>query len=158
MSAAETTMTSVGARQQAVEDRAVAGVRSMQAFEGFLKAAGKLVGVVLSDIVKYAVPISALLGVATPGLPAEEAAFLSAVQLIGNAVIAIEQKWSSVGPGSGTQKLADVLVLIEQPVVVLFADAGLAVDATYVTNLVNGIVALLNAQPGVGLAAVGKAA
>ncbi len=157
MSAAETIGTSVGTGQKSLGSSAIAGARSMQAFEGFLKTAGKLVGMVLSETVKYAVPISALLGVATPGLPAGEAVFLSAVQLTGNAVIAIEQKWSSVGPGSGAQKLADVLVIVEQPVLALFADAGLTVDATYVTNLVNGIVALLNAQPGDALAAAGKA-
>lgn len=148
MSAAATMVAGVSAGQQAAGNSAVAVARSAQAFEGFLKTAGRLVGVVLSEIVKYAVPISVLIGAATPNLPAEEGAFLSVVQLIGNAVIAMEQKWSSFGPGSGTQKLADVLVLVEQPVVVLFADAGLTVDGTYVTNLVNGIVALLNAQPG----------
>ncbi len=158
MSATETMTTNGNAGMQAAGGGAVAGVRSMQKFEGFLEAAGKLVGVVLSDIVKYAVPISVLVGAATPNLPAEETAFLSALQLIGNAVIAIEQKWSSVGPGSGPQKLADVLVLVEQPVVALFADAGLAVDATYVTDLVNGIVALLDAQPGNALAAAAKVA
>lgn len=130
----------------------------MQAFEGFLKAAGRLVGVVLSEIVTYAVPISVLIGAVAPTLPAEERPFLSAVQLVGSAVIAIEQKWSSLGPGNGTRKLADVLALAEQPVVTLFADVGLAVDATYVTNLVNGMVALLNAQPGDGVASIGKAA
>ena len=158
MSAGNVSGTGVSLEQKAVVSSVMAGVRSIQAFEGFLKTAGKLVGVVLSEIVRYAVPISALIGAATPNMPAEEGAFLSAIQLVGNAVIAIEQKWSSLGPGSGTQKLADVLLLVEQPVLALFADAGLTVDATYITNLVNGIVALLNAQPGSALGAVGKAA
>ena len=35
-----------------------------------------------------------------------------------------------------------------QALMALFAEAGIAVDAAYVLNLVNGIVALLNAQPG----------
>ena len=154
MSAAETTAISGDTGQKA--EIGSAGARSMRAFEGFLKAAGKL-GVMLSEIAKYAVPLSVLIGASTPSLPPEEGAFLLAVQLIGNAVIAIEQKWSSFEPGSGTQKLADVLLLVEQPVVLLFADAGLTVDATYVTTLINGVVALLNAEPGNGLAAIAKA-
>ena len=144
MSAGNVVISGVG---QASVGGAVAGERSMQAFEGFLKSAGRLVGVVLTDIARFAVPIAAVIGMATPGGPAEEAAFLSAIQLVGNAVIAIEQKWSSAEPGSGAQKLADVLLLVEQPVITLLGDAGLAVNAAYVTSLVNGMVALLNAQP-----------
>ncbi len=127
--------------------QAVAETRSLQAFEGFLQKAGKLIGVALLDVVRFALPISALVGAAEQNQSAEEAAFLASVQLIGGAVIAIEQKWSADGSTTGAQKLADVLLLVEQPVIALFAAAGLTVDSAYVVSLVNGIVAMLNAQP-----------
>ena len=139
MSATGTTVVAVGASS---------GKPSPAAFEGFLKKAGRLVGVVLSDIAKLALPIASYLIAASPRMSGTESAFLAAVELISNAVIAIEQKWATLGAATGAQKLADVLVLVEQPVMALFAEVGVAVDAVYVVNLVNGIVALLNAQPG----------
>ena len=81
-------------------------------------------------------------------MSAAERAFLASVELIGNTVITIEQKWIALGPAGDGQKLSDVLLIVEQPVIALFAEVGIAVDAAYVLNLVNGIVALLNAQPG----------
>lgn len=129
---------------------------SLRAFEGFLKKAGRLVGVVLSDIAKLALPIAALLSAISPKMPAAEAAFVATVQLIGNAVIAVEQKWAAMGTATGAQKLEDVLLLVEQPAIALFAEAGMTIDTGYVVNLVNGIVALLNAQPGDLLGALGS--
>ena len=120
----------------------------LQTFEGFLKKAGRLVGVALSDIAKLALPIASFLIAVSPKMSGTESAFLASVELISNAVIEIEQKWSTLGAATGAQKLADVLVLVEQPVLALFAEVGVAVDGAYVVNLVNGIVALLNAQPG----------
>lgn len=134
------------------------GVGSLQTFEGFLKKAGRLVGVVLSDIAKLALPITSILAAISPKMPAPEAAFVATVQLIGNAVIAVEQKWAAMGTAAGAQKLADVLVLVEQPAIALFAAAGMTIDIGYVVDLVNGIVALLNAQPGGVLETLGSGA
>ena len=135
---------------------AAAGTGALQTFEGFLKRAGRLAGVVLSEISKLALPLTSLLSAISPKMPGPEAAFVAAAQLIGNAVIAVAHSGPAAGPATGAQKLADVLVLIEQPVLALFADAGLAVDTGYVINLVNGIVALLNAQPGDLLGVLGS--
>lgn len=123
-----------------------------QGFQGFLKAAGHLVGVMLVDIVKYAFPIASIV-VAVDGthMSAGDQAFLASVQMVLRAVLVIEQRWAAGGTGAGTQKLADVLEIVEQPIVMLFGQAGLLVDAVYVMNLVDGVVALLNAQPATSL-------
>lgn len=130
---------------------AAAGVNtaagSLQVFEGFLKRAGRLVGVVLADIAKLALPISGLLAAISPKMQAPEAAFVATVQLIGNAVIAVEQKWAAMGTAAGAQKLADALLLVEQPAIALFAEAGITIDTGYIVNLINAVVGLLNAQP-----------
>ena len=136
---------------------ASSGAGSLASFGGFLKRAGRLVGVAVSEIAKLALPIVSLLAASSPEVSAAESAFLASVELIGNAILAIEQKWSSVAAATGAQKLADVLRLVEPPVIALFAEAGVAVDAAYITNLVNGIVALLNAQPGDVLGALAEA-
>lgn len=121
---------------------------TLQEFEGFLKAAGHAAGLVLADVVKYALPIATVVSVAVPPGSAAEQAFAASLTMVLNTVIVVEQKWSALG-SADAQKLADVLQIVEQPMVTLFAQAGFAVDALYVTDLVNAVVALLNAQPAV---------
>lgn len=118
-------------------------------FEGFLTAAGHAVGVLLADIVKFALPIAVVLSNDPGSLTAGEQAFVEALRMVLNAVILIEQKWASLGAATGAQKLADVLQIVEGPITALFAQAGLLVEATYITSLVNAVVTLLNAQPAV---------
>ncbi len=129
-----------------------AGTR-MEAFEGFLKKAGHVANVLLSDVLKYAIPISSLVGLLVPATAPADAAFAASVTLVRNAVILVQQRWSELGSAANSQKLADVLELVEQPVITLFSQAGFTVDAGYVTNLINGVVAMLNAQPGSALPA-----
>lgn len=117
------------------------------AFEGFLKKAGKMAGVVLADIVKYVVPIAAIVSVVEPETAPVIGAFVASVKLVQSTVIAAQQRWISEGPAANGQKLADVLAIVEQPIVTMFAQAGIEVDTGYVVNLVNGVVAILNAQP-----------
>lgn len=116
-------------------------------FQGFLKSAGHLAGVVLSEIVHFALPLASLVSVADPELAPAAEAFLASLKLVQTTVIAVQQRWASEGSAANAQKLADVLEIVEQPVVTMFAQAGLRVDTAYVTNLVNGVVALLNAMP-----------
>ncbi len=120
-------------------------------FEGFLKRAGHIAGVVLTDIVKYAIPVASVVAIADPAAAPAVEAFAASVKLVQATVISVQQKWSAVGSSGNAQKLADVLEIVEQPVVTMFAQAGVQVDSAYVTNLVNGVVAILNAQPGVVL-------
>ena len=120
----------------------------MATFEGFLKTAGHVAGVVLSEIVKFVVPIAQVAAVADPAAAPALAAFTTSLQLVQTAVVSAQQRWSAQGATANTQKLADVLVTVEKPVILLFAQVGVSVDTAYVTNLINGVVAILNAQPG----------
>ncbi len=125
------------------------------AFEGLLKRAGHLIGVVLKDIVKYAIPVASIVAIADPAAAPALGAFTASVRLVQATVISVQQKWAAEGSGANEQKLAEVLEIVEQPVVTLFAQVGLQVDTAYVTNLVNGVVAILNAQPGLVLPTAG---
>ncbi len=117
------------------------------AFESFLKKAGKMAGVVLADVVKYVVPIAAIVSVAEPETAPVIGVFVASVKLVQSTVIAAQQRWIAEGPAANEHKLADVLAIVEQPIVTMFAQAGIEVDTGYVVNLVNGVVAILNAQP-----------
>ncbi len=117
-------------------------------FEGYLKRAGQIAGVVLADIVKYAIPVASVVAVADPSVAPAVEAFTASVKLVQATVITAQQRWVSQGSAANTQKLADVLEIVEQPIVTMFAQAGIQVDTAYVINLVNGVVAILNAQPG----------
>ena len=66
-----------------------------------------------------------------------------------NEVISTEQKFAAIGQQSGTgpQKLASVLSVIQPIAQQLLAQAKLPSDADTVTRWVNGVVALLNAIP-----------
>ncbi len=125
----------------------------LAAFEGFLKKAGHIAGVVLADVIKYAVPVASVVSIADPAAAPALEAFTASVKLVQATVITVQQRWSTQGSEANTHKLADVLSIVEAPIVTLFSQAGIAVDKAYVTNLVNGVVAILNAQPGVGLPA-----
>lgn len=120
----------------------------LAAFEGFLKKAGHIAGIVLADIIKYAIPVASIVAVADPAVAPAMVAFTASVRLVQATVISVQQKWSASGSEANNQKLADVLEIVEQPILTMFAQSGLQVDRAYVTNLVNGVVAILNAQPG----------
>ncbi len=134
--------------------KSTAGTGSLASFNGFLKTAGRVAGVVLSEIVKFVVPMAQVAAVADPAAAPALAAFTTSLQLVQTAVVSAQQRWAGEGSAANTQKLADVLATVEQPVVLMFAQAGLSVDSAYVTNLINGVVAILNAQPAVVLQGV----
>lgn len=123
-------------------------------FQSFLKGAGHLAGVVLSEIVHFAIPLASLVSLADPELAPASEAFAASLKLVQTTVIAVQQRWAAEGSAANAQKLADVLEIVEQPIVTMFAQAGTSVDTTYVTNLVNGVVALLNALPAQPIKAV----
>jgi hypothetical protein len=70
--------------------------------------------------------------------------------LIQNAVLLVEQKYAASGAqtGTGAQKLAEVLTLVESAVTSLLKSAGIAASTAYVSNLVSAVVAILNVQDG----------
>ncbi len=127
------------------------GGGALTTFEGFLKTAGQVAGVVLSEIVKFVVPMAQVVAVADPAAAPALTAFTTSLQLVQTAVVSAQQRWAAQGSAANAQKLADVLETVEPPIILLFAQVGVSVDTAYVTNLVNGVVAILNAQPGLVL-------
>lgn len=71
------------------------------------------------------------------------------------AIALAEQKYAALGQQSGTgpQKLADVLRIVQPVVAQALSDAGKASDQTAVINYINSVVNILNSipqpQPGV---------
>ena len=111
---------------------------------------------VLSEIVRYAIPLASLAGIADPAVAPASSAFAASLRLVQATVIAAQQRWAGEGSAANAQKLADVLETVEQPIITMFAQVGVQVDTAYVTNLVNGVVALLNAQPAPQMATAAK--
>ncbi len=120
----------------------------LAAFEGLLKTAGHIAGVILADIVKYVIPVASIVAVADPAAAPLVEAFTASVKLVQASVISVQQKWVAEGSQANAQKLSDVLAIVEEPILTMFAQVGVQVDTPHVTNLVNGVVAILNAQPG----------
>lgn len=117
-------------------------------FVGFLEAAGKLFLKGLGYAVKYAIPVEKFVALLFPGLAPEATAAVTATTLLQNAIILVEQKYSASGVqnGTGAQKAAEVLLLTEQTVTQLLAQAGIKADTAYIQNLITAIVSILNVQ------------
>lgn len=120
----------------------------MASFIGILEAVGKAFMKGLSFAVQYAIPVEKLIALLFPGVAPEATGVADATSLIQTAVLAVEQKYAASGVqnGTGAQKLAEVMLLTEQAVTSLLKQAGINADSTYVENLVNAVVAILNVQ------------
>jgi hypothetical protein len=114
-----------------------------------LKALGQDFAKGLNFAVSYSVPVEKLIGVLYPAAAPATTEIAAATTLVQNAVLLVEQKYAASGvqSGTGAQKLAEVLTLSQAAVSQLLASAGITADATYITNLVNAVVAILNVQP-----------
>jgi hypothetical protein len=125
-------------------------------FISFLKAAGKDFAKGLGYVLKSAVPIEALAKLLFPQFTPEITVGADVAALIQGAVVLVEQKFSAAGKqdGTGAQKLAEVLVLVENAVTSILTQYGVKADAGYVTSLVNAVVAVLNVQAAPASAAV----
>jgi hypothetical protein len=119
-------------------------------FISVLKAIGAAFEKGLAFAVKYAVPVEKLVALLFPGIAPEAVGVADATSLIQNAVLLVEQKYAASGvqSGTGTAKLAEVLLLTEQAVTTLLKQEGITADTSYVTNLVNAVVAILNVTSG----------
>lgn len=118
-------------------------------FLGFLEAIGKDFQKGLAFAVKEAPAVNALLGLIYPPSVAITAPATTAINLLQNSIIAIEQKYAASGVqnGTGTQKAAEVLALSGPAAVQLLTAAGVKdVDTTYVQNLVTLLVGVLNVK------------
>ena len=100
----------------------------------------------LSIIQAYLPAAASLAGLIFPPAQAELGTAANVVALIESAVATVEAKWAAGGQGSktGTQKLADVLALTESTVLELLRQIGITADASYVTELINVVVGILN--------------
>ncbi len=121
---------------------------STNKFIGFLEAVGKDFMKGLTFAVKYVVPVGSMVSLLFPPAAAGVAETSTALSLIQNAVILVEQKYAASGvqDGTGAQKAAEVLTLVESAVASLLAKAGITADAAYVSKLIAAVVGILNAQ------------
>lgn len=72
---------------------------------------------------------------------------VNAVGLIQDAVVTIEQKYKAANiSGNGVDKAADVLSLVTPTVTQLLTAEGITVDAGYIQNLSDAVVAILKVR------------
>jgi len=117
-------------------------------FTSVLEAIGKGFAKGLQWAVTYAVPIEKLVGTLFPAAAPVATGLADATSLVQNAVLLVEQKYTAAGvqSGTGAQKLAEVVTLVAPVVTQLLAEAGITASTSYVQNLVNAVVAILNVQ------------
>jgi uncharacterized protein YybS (DUF2232 family) len=120
----------------------------MTKFLSIMETIGKDALKGLSEVEKYLPSAAALAAIIFPGQTATISAVVTSTDLVQKAVVAVEQKMAAAGKttGTGSQKLSDVLTIVTPTVTQLFAQAGLTVDQTYLTKVVNAVVAVLNVQ------------
>lgn len=117
-------------------------------FIGVLDAIGKGFAKGLGWAVEYAVPVERLVALLFPSIAPEASTLANATALIQTAVLEVEQKYAAAGKqsGSGSQKLGDVLLMVQPVVQQLLQQAGINAQTGYIESLVNAVVAILNVQ------------
>lgn len=116
-------------------------------FISIMEAIGRDIKRVWDDVSRYLPPVEALAALIFPQ-SAALSGVINSVQLIQQAVATVEQKFVAAGApsGSGPQKLAQVLTIVTPTVTQLLADEKISVNQQQITNIVNAVVAVLNAQ------------
>jgi hypothetical protein len=117
-------------------------------FIGVLEAIGKGFEKGLQWAVEYAVPVEKLVGLLFPAIAPATTVVADATALVQSAVLLVEQKYAAAGVqnGTGTQKLAEVVLLAGPAVTQLLTQAGITVSTSYIQSLVSAVVAILNVQ------------
>ena len=117
-------------------------------FVSVLETIGKEFAKGLKWAVEYAVPVERLVGLLFPAAAPIANELADATSLIQTAVLLVEQKYAASGvqSGTGTQKLAEVMLLTEQSATALLAKAGVSADTSYIESVVSAVVAILNVQ------------
>lgn len=127
------------------------------AFVTILEKAGQDFEKGLAVVVKYLPAATVITGLLFPAAAAPMTEASVTASLIQNAIVTVEQKYAASGQQSGTgaQKAADVLTLVNGAVQTLLSSstvagelksAGITVNDTYVQNLINAVVGFLNVQ------------
>lgn len=117
-------------------------------FVSVLETIGKGFEKGLKWAVEYAIPVERLVALLFPAAAPVAGEVADATSLIQNAVLLVEQKYAAAGKqsGTGSQKLAEVLLLTEQTVTALLAKAGIQANTSYLQQIVSAVVAILNVQ------------
>src|SRR5580698_1262554 len=117
-------------------------------FTSVLETVGKGFAKGLRWAVEYSIPVEKLAALLFPSIAPVANEVADATSLIQTAVLLVEQKYAASGVqnGTGTQKLAEVLLLTEQSVTALLSKAGITADSTYIASLVSAVVGILNVQ------------
>jgi hypothetical protein len=117
-------------------------------FTGVLEAIGKGFEKGLQWAVAYAVPVEKLTGLLFPAVAPATTAIADATSLVQTAVLLVEQKYAAAGvqTGTGTQKLAEVMLLAAPAVTQLLTQENIPAGTPYVQSLVSAVVAILNVQ------------
>jgi hypothetical protein len=117
-------------------------------FTSVLEAIGKGFAKGLQWAVTYAIPVEKLVGTLFPAAAPLTSTLADATALVQNAVLLVEQKYTAAGlqSGTGAQKLAEVITLAGPVLTQLLTEAGVNASPSYVQNLVNAVVAILNVQ------------
>ena len=117
-------------------------------FIGVLETIGKDFAKGFSWAMKYALPAEKLTALLFPSIAPEMTAAASATTLIQNAVLMVEQKYAAAGiaKGTGTQKLAEVMLLAGDAVTSLLEKAGITADSDYIRSVISAVVGILNVQ------------
>jgi hypothetical protein len=126
-------------------------------FVSVLEAIGHDFEVVLTDAVKYLPLAEQMAKYLFPPAVAPLQVSIDVADLLQNTVALAEQKYAAAGKQSGTgaQKLATALTVAQAAVTTMLSDAtvtkelaaaGITVNADYISNLVNAVVAILNVQ------------
>jgi hypothetical protein len=117
-------------------------------FISILESIGKGFAKGLQWAITYAIPVEKLVALLFPAAAPVATGLADATSLIQSAVLIVEQKFAAAGTQSGTgaQKLAEVMQLIEPIVAKLLTSAGIAASTAYIQSLVSAVVAILNVQ------------
>ena len=117
-------------------------------FISVLEAIGKGFEKGLKWAVTYAIPVEKLVATLFPPAAPIALGIADATSLLQSAVLMVEQKYAAAGlqSGSGAQKLAEVMLLVEPAVTRLLTQAGITASTAYIQSLVSAVVAILNVQ------------
>ena len=113
-----------------------------------IETAGKDSEKALSVLVSYAPEGAALASVFFPAEQATLTGVVTAVDLIQNAVLKVKQQSALLPEGlPSEQMLADELAMVGPAVTQLLTSEGVSADNTLITNIINGVVAILKVRP-----------
>lgn len=117
-------------------------------FVTVMKAIGNAIKTIFTDVVKTLPAAESLAMILFPAQAATIKEVQNAVDLIQQTVATVEQKFVAAGAptGTGPQKLAQVLSIVTPVVTDALSKAGLPTDQTYIANIVNAVVGILNVK------------